>query len=164
MSENGRSTIAKELKKHDYFFVNDLPNALFSSRIDLKNPVDETLNLTIQSFGFKYGLPAELDLCFDVRFLKNPFYEEHLRPFTGLDLAVAEHVLSKQPAQEFLHAASGLLTHLLPLYRQQKRRALIIAVGCTGGRHRAPAVAEQLERLLAAEGFKIQVIHRDIAK
>lgn len=121
------------------------------------------LHLLVQSFGFRNGLPMGADLVFDVRFLDNPHFVEALRPKTGLDREVSSYVLSQSDYQTFLVKLKDLLFFLLPRYRQEGKTSLTICVGCTGGRHRSVAVAEDLRPYLLGTGFPVQVQHRDIA-
>jgi UPF0042 nucleotide-binding protein len=122
------------------------------------------LHLLVQSFGFRHGLPLGSDLVFDVRFLDNPHFVEALRPKTGLDREVSNFVLNQPDYKVFLDKLNGLLFFLLPRYRQEGKTSLTIAVGCTGGRHRSVAVAEDLGPHLLGAGFVVQVHHRDIDK
>ncbi len=120
------------------------------------------LSVTILSFGFKHGVPAELDLCFDVRFLPNPFFVEGLRPLAGTDAAVRDFVLAQADAQGFLTRVDELLTFLLPRFVNEGKSYVTVAIGCTGGRHRSPAVADALGARLQARGVPARVVHRDI--
>jgi UPF0042 nucleotide-binding protein len=120
------------------------------------------LHLQIQSFGFRNGLPLGADLVFDVRFLDNPYFVEELRPKTGLDPKVSSFVLSQTDYQTFLDKLKDLLFFLMPRYRQEGKTSLTIAIGCTGGRHRSVAVAEDLRPYLLGTGCVVQVNHRDI--
>ena len=122
------------------------------------------LHLQIQSFGFRHGLPLGSDLVFDVRFLDNPHFVEALRPKTGLDREVSNFVLNQPDYKVFLDKLKGLLFFLLPRYLQEGKTILTIAIGCTGGRHRSVAVAEDLGPHLLGAGFVVQVHHRDIDK
>ncbi len=122
------------------------------------------LQLQVQSFGFRHGLPLSSDLVFDVRFLDNPHFIEALRPKTGLDREVSNFVLNQPDYKVFLDKLKGLLFFLLPRYRQEGKTSLTIAVGCTGGRHRSVAIAEDLAPHLLGAGFAVQVHHRDIDK
>ncbi len=122
------------------------------------------LDITIMSFGYKYGLPMEADLVFDARFLPNPFYVEELRPQSGLDPAVSEYVLSFQQTEEFMRQLDTMLDFLLPLYVEEGKLGLTIAVGCTGGRHRSVAIAAALNERLQAKGHKSVNLNRDIDK
>ncbi|MGD9702485.1 MAG: RNase adapter RapZ [Acidimicrobiia bacterium] len=120
------------------------------------------LQLAIESFGFKNGLPLDSDIVMDVRFLPNPYWVEGMRSLTGKDAPVREHVFAHPAAGEFLEGLDDLLTKLLPHYEVEGKSYLTVAIGCTGGRHRSVAVAEELARRLAARGFDPRVIHRDL--
>lgn len=122
------------------------------------------LQLAVESFGFKNGLPLDSDIVMDVRFIPNPYWEKELRPLTGQDHAVREYVFSKPGVEEFVDRLDGLLASLLPHYRDEGKAYLTIAIGCTGGRHRSVAVAEELARRLTVRGFAPRVIHRDIGR
>ena len=121
--------------------------------------------VNVVSFGFKYGLPMEADLVFDVRFLPNPYYIDELRPQTGLDQGVADYVLQSRQAQGYLPRLEELLAYSLPLYVEEGKTALVIAVGCTGGRHRSVAVAHVLAEFLRSRcGCPVTENHRDMAR
>ena len=116
------------------------------------------------SFGFKYGYPAEADLVMDVRCLPNPYYVDGLREKTGLDAEVRDYVLDREVTRGFQKRLYDLIDYLLPLYRDEGKSQLVIAVGCTGGRHRSVTLTEELAKHLAAGGQKVMVNHRDIGK
>lgn len=120
------------------------------------------LTLTIASFSFRCGLPREADMVFDARFLQNPYWEQGLRNLTGKDLAVAEYVSNDPAYVAYMTHLLGLLLPLLPRFQQEGKSYLTIAVGCTGGRHRSVAVAEQLAQALSEAGYAANVTHRDI--
>jgi RNase adapter protein RapZ len=122
------------------------------------------MRLTITSFGFKHGVPVDVDLVFDVRFLPNPFWVEELRPNSGLDPDVRDYVLGQGISGQFLDQLESMLVLLLPAYEAEGKSYLTVAIGCTGGRHRAVAVSEDLARRLAAHGHTPRVQHRDIAR
>lgn len=126
--------------------------------------VDGRMLLQIQSFGFRNGLPLAADLVFDVRFLDNPHFVEELRPKSGLDLDVSDFVLNQADYQTFLEKLKNLLFFLLPRYRKEGKTSLTIGIGCTAGRHRSVAVAEDLGPHLLGVGCAVQVDHRDIDK
>ena len=124
-----------------------------------------SMAVQVVSFGFKYGLPMEAHLVFDVRFMPNPFYIEELRPRTGLERAVAGYVFSFQQTKEYLVKLQDLLAFSLPLYAEEGKTALVIAVGCTGGRHRSVAVTHALAEFLRSHcGCPVAETHRDIAR
>lgn len=118
----------------------------------------------VVSFGFKYGLPVDADLVFDLRFIPNPHFVPELRPKTGQDADVSEYVLSSEPAKELLEDLRVLLTHTLPRYQREGKAYLTIGLGCTGGRHRSVAMAEELGTWLRAEGYDAVTAHRDVAR
>ncbi len=121
-----------------------------------------SLIVTVESFGFKYGVPTDADVMFDVRFLPNPFFMEQLRAATGLEPAVAEFVLQRDEARQFLAAVRTLLESTLPLYLREGKSYLTLAIGCTGGRHRSVAIAEELGTQVRGWGYEVQMRHRDI--
>jgi UPF0042 nucleotide-binding protein len=120
--------------------------------------------VTVNSFGFKYGLPQESDLVFDVRFLPNPFHMPDLRPMSGLDGPVAEFIGRWPQAQEFLGKLKDMVGFLLPQYAEEGRGGLVVSIGCTGGRHRSVMVADELAGELRERGHSVVVSHRDIGK
>ena len=120
------------------------------------------MTVSVTSFGFKYGLPLEADLVFDVRFMPNPFYIEELRPQTGLDQAVSDYVFSFQQTQGYLKRLEDLLTFSLPLYAEEGKTSLVIAVGCTGGHHRSVAVTHALTEFISGQGYQVTENHRDM--
>lgn len=123
------------------------------------------LQLTVMSFGYKYGLPADADLVADMRFLPNPFWNEELRPFTGLDQQVSDYVLSRTGAEEFLTGYVAALMPVIEGYLRENKHYATIAIGCTGGKHRSVAVAARLGELLSGlDGVSIAVRNRDLGK
>ena len=133
----------------ELFAVEDLPDAL---------------QVSVVSFGFKHGIPLDVDTMFDVRFIPNPYYDEALRPLTGRDEAVRRFVLDQAATQDFLGRVEGLFESLIPAYRNEGKSYLTIAIGCTGGQHRSVAIAEALSLRLANRGVAARVAHRDIEK
>ncbi|HET6954112.1 MAG TPA: RNase adapter RapZ [Acidimicrobiales bacterium] len=123
-----------------------------------------TMQTTVLSFGYKHGLPLDADIVFDCRFLPNPHWVDELRPLTGLDVPVRDYVLGQPAAEVFLTNLEVLLTQLLPAYVAEGKAYLTIALGCTGGRHRSVAIAEEVARRLREHGMRIGVIHRDVDK
>jgi RNase adapter protein RapZ len=122
----------------------------------------DVMQLSLVSFGFKHGIPLDVDMVWDVRFLPNPHWEEHLRELSGLDDAVSTFTIEQPLAQQFLDKAQGMLQFLLPAYQAEGRSYLTIAIGCTGGRHRSVAVTEAIGAWLAANGHHPRITHRDI--
>jgi UPF0042 nucleotide-binding protein len=122
------------------------------------------LTATVLSFGFKYGLPLDADLVIDARFLPNPHWIPELRPKTGQDPVVRDYVLGQDGAAEFLDRYVDVLRLLIPGYRREGKRYLTLAVGCTGGKHRSVAIAEEFARRLSAEGVAAAARHRDLGR
>lgn len=120
-------------------------------------------NVNIVSFGFKHGVPLDADIMFDVRFLPNPHYIEHMRPMTGLDEDVSSYVLKQPETQKFIEKLADLFGFLLPQYKREGKSQLVIAIGCTGGQHRSVTLAEHFAKALKEE-FVTHVSHRDIHK
>ena len=123
-----------------------------------------TMLISVVSFGFRFGVPTDSDLVFDVRFLPNPNYQPRLKNKTGRDRAVQRFVESHPQTQEFVRRITELLFFLLPNYLREGKSYLTIAVGCTGGRHRSVALGERIARQISDEGYKVRVSHRDIGK
>lgn len=126
----------------------------------------QNLMVTILSFGFKYGIPADSDLVFDVRFLPNPYYIEELRPKTGNDKAVQDFVMNHENSQVFLDKLTDMVRFLIGQYEAEKRTQLIISIGCTGGKHRSVTLANALHKALLQDNrdYGLKVEHRDIEK
>jgi RNase adapter protein RapZ len=123
-----------------------------------------TMQTTLVSFGYKHGLPLDADLVFDCRFLPNPYWVDELRPHTGLDDQVRDYVLGQEAAGPFLDNLEAMLRQLLPAYVAEGKAYLTIALGCTGGRHRSVAIAEEVAARLRAAGHRVGVLHRDLDK
>ena len=124
----------------------------------------DVMQLTVESFGYKHGIPLDVDLVFDVRFLPNPHWDENLRPLSGLDQSVSDYVLQQPLAVEFVDKIDSLFGMLIPAYRAEGKSYLTVAIGCTGGRHRSVAIAEEVSRKFIQLGHNPRVIHRDIAR
>ena len=131
------------------------------NRIFVENQSYENLMITVQSFGFKYGIPIDADIVMDVRFLKNPFYEPALRPLTGRDQEVRDYVFASDEAKHFLESYCNLMREVLPQYVAAGRVDLNIAIGCTGGQHRSISVAVELADNLKKAGYNVRLKHRD---
>jgi RNase adapter protein RapZ len=123
---------------------------------------DDALQIAVTSFGFKHGLPLDVDLVMDVRFLPNPHWIDDLRPLTGLDAPVRTFVLEQELTREFLERFEHLLDLLLPAYVAEGKSYLSLAIGCTGGRHRSVALAEEIANWFRARGHQPRVTHRDL--
>lgn len=134
-------------------------------KIFVENRKFKNLYITIVSFGFKYGIPSDADLVFDVRFLPNPYYIDDLRPKSGNDREVREFVMNNEKAQEFMKKLGDMMRFLIPNYILEGKHQLVVAVGCTGGKHRSVTLANELfESLQGAGEYGVKIEHRDIAK
>ena len=134
-------------------------------KIFLQDARYKNMYVTVLSFGFKYGIPEDADLVFDVRFLPNPYYDEHLRPLTGQVQAVRDYVMQGGTADAFLKKLYDMIDFLLPNYINEGKNQLVIAVGCTGGKHRSVTLANELYRRLGEnDTYGIRIEHRDIEK
>lgn len=122
------------------------------------------LFVTVLSFGFKYGIPVDADLVFDVRFLPNPYYIEELKPLTGNDKAIRDYVLGFEAADLFIEKLEDMIKFLLPNYVEEGKNSLVIAIGCTGGKHRSVTIANALAGKLKSTEYGCKVEHRDIDK
>jgi len=129
-----------------------------------KNPDKRPLMVSVVSFGYRYGVPTDADLVFDVRFLPNPHFVPRLREFTGKDPKVRRYIRSFPQTGEFLRRVEGLLTYLIPHYAREGKSYLTIAFGCTGGRHRSVMMSEAVEKYLEKRDVTAKVVHRDIEK
>jgi len=125
---------------------------------------DATMQTSILSFGFKHGVPLDVDLMFDCRFLPNPYWVESLRPQSGLDQPVRDYVLGRPETAEFLDKLDDMLAMLIPAYVREGKSYLTVAMGCTGGRHRSVALAEELAVRLNKHGITTSVFHRDVER
>ena len=142
--------------------VHDLRRAIETSFATIAN---KRQHVTVQSFGFKHGAPADADIVVDVRFLPNPFWEPELRPFRGTDRPVSDYVLSQPHAEEFITRFIDMFTTTTEGYRREGKSFITVGVGCTGGHHRSVAVAEELARRLGKiDGLDVSVNHRDITR
>lgn len=133
-------------------------------RLFVGDDAKQKLTVNVMSFGYKYGIPIESDLVFDVRFLPNPFYVAELRELCGLDKPVSDFVFNRPETRQFMEKLKDLVDFLLPRYVDEGKMALTISIGCTGGRHRSVAVAKALAEYIAGIGYASQNINRDIAK
>ncbi|MFT4657748.1 MAG: UPF0042 nucleotide-binding protein [Ilumatobacter sp.] len=125
---------------------------------------ESRLQVSVESFGFKYGLPLDADMVMDVRFLPNPHWQPDLRPLTGHDPKVRDHVLETAAGSDFVDRYDDLLASLLPHYEKEGRSYLTVAIGCTGGRHRSVAITEELASRLRSRGVAVRVTHRDVGR
>jgi UPF0042 nucleotide-binding protein len=129
-----------------------------------QNPGRRPLLISVVSFGFRYGIPSDADLLFDVRFLPNPHFVPKLRPFSGKNPKVARYIRSFPQTDQFLRRIENLLAYLIPHYIREGKSYLTIALGCTGGRHRSVMLAEVIRRYLKKKGYATKVVHRDLEK
>ena len=134
-------------------------------RIFVKDEEFNSLYITILSFGFKYGIPADSDIVMDVRFLPNPYYVDGLRPKTGNDVEIQQYVMQFPEAKEFLDKLENLVSFLIPHYIDEGKNQLVISIGCTGGKHRSVTLANELyKRLDGNKDYGLKIEHRDIGK
>ena len=156
-----RATADRIIDTSDYN-VHQLRAAL-ASWYTAVNP-SRRMTISVLSFGYKYGLPFNADLVFDVRFLPNPHFVEHLRAGSGNDQSVADYVLASQATQDFLKRCFEFIDFLLPHYEREGKAYLTIALGCTGGRHRSVALGNLLHQHLQGRGYQLTLTHRDLEK
>ncbi len=159
----------KEVKeKADYIIdtthvlTRDLKEQINS--IFLDNKEFDSLIVSICSFGFKYGIPLDSDLVFDVRFLPNPYYISELKPLTGIDKAVYDYVMGYDETKQFLDKLTDMVEFLIPQYKKEGKHQLVISIGCTGGKHRSVAIAEALRSRLLLNKRSVVISHNDIDK
>ena len=161
-----REALAFLKKKSDYIIdtssllTRDLRQEI--ERIFVQNEKYNNLFVTILSFGFKYGIPADADLVFDVRFLPNPYYVEKLKPLTGNDKPIQDYVMGCPQAVEFMDKLEDMINFLIPNYILEGKNSLVIAIGCTGGKHRSVTLANELYRRLSDKDYGIKIEQRDI--
>lgn len=144
------------------FQISRLQNELF--RLFVGNKDERTIDVNVISFGFKYGIPTNADLVFDVRFLPNPFYISELASKSGLEEPVREYVFKHAQTREFMTRLEDMIEFLLPFYIEEGKYSLVIAIGCTGGHHRSVAIAEELGAFITGKGYHVETGHRDIEK
>ena len=135
------------------------------NKIFVQNKEYKNLYITVLSFGFKYGIPNDADLVFDVRFLPNPYYIEELRPMSGNDQPVRDYVMNNDTAKQFLTKLTDMVEFLIPNYISEGKTPLVIGIGCTGGKHRSVTLANELyEALKKTDSYGVRIEHRDIGK
>ncbi len=125
---------------------------------------EKTLTVSVVSFGYKYGIPLDADLVFDVRFLPNPHYDEDLRPLPGSSEEVRRFVLDQEATKQFMRRLTDLMDFLLPQFVAEGKAHLTVALGCTGGKHRSVVLGDELTKFLRSQGYKVRVRHRDVRK
>ncbi len=143
------------------FSIHDLRRHLQEKLLSLDRSL-QGLRIHILSFGYKYGVPGEADLVFDLRFLPNPYFEPKLQQMTGQDQAVIEYILAREPGQSFQQKLIDFLLYILPLYAREGRYRLTLAFGCTGGRHRSVSVAEKVFKMLQDNYYQVTLEHRHL--
>jgi UPF0042 nucleotide-binding protein len=154
-----RADVVIDTTGRNIYELHELVDEAFSEGLP-----EQPLRLAIRSFGFKYGTPREVDLLLDVRFLPNPHWLPELRERTGVDPVVSDYVLDSPDAAAFLDKTSDLVDFLIPRFRAEGKSFVTLGIGCTGGRHRSVAIAEELGRRLADSGAVVSVRHRDMEK
>ena len=163
-----RSRIAFLRKEADYIIdTTSLLTRELKAELDkifIENAEYNNFIINVVSFGFKYGIPRDADLVFDVRFLPNPYYDLELRPLTGNDEAIQNFVMQFDEAKEFLNKIVDLLEFLIPNYIKEGKNGLVVAVGCTGGKHRSVTLANGIFKELEALPYSVRIVHRDIEK
>lgn len=132
--------------------------------IFLNGKISHNLNITIMSFGYKYGLPQDSDLVFDVRFLPNPYYIEELKYLTGNDSSVQNYVMGFATTITFIDKLVDMLKFLMPLYIEEGKSNIVISIGCTGGKHRSVTISNKLADILSEENYRVILTHRDVEK
>ena len=159
---SGLRTLADEIIDTSSLSIHQLRNLI----TQLCHPAGDArrMNVILTSFGYKYGVPADADLVFDVRFLPNPFFVSELRNLSGNERPVSDYVMNNEVARRFREKFFDLIAFLTPLYEQEGKSYLTICVGCTGGMHRAVSVINSLQSFLAGKGYQVRVIHRDLGK
>jgi UPF0042 nucleotide-binding protein len=161
--------LLEELKEHADIVVDTSDFNVHQLRDRLRElftdqPEEGLLQPNLVSFGYKHGLPLDVDLLFDCRFLPNPHWVEELRPLTGLDEPVRAYVLEQPGTEEFLDELGRLLDLLLPGFVREGKSYLTIGIGCTGGHHRSVVIAEELGKQLRRHGYPVRVHHRDVER
>ncbi|MBE7063302.1 MAG: RNase adapter RapZ [Clostridia bacterium] len=156
----------KRLATHTIDTSHMQPQHLKKRMRDLFSDASDGLPMTIDimSFGFKYGIPLDSDLVFDVRFLPNPFYEPELKPMTGLDEPVREYIMAYPQSRDFCDRLLDMVQFLIPQYAEEGKSNLVISIGCTGGKHRSVTVAAFLAEALSSRGTVCRLLHRDKEK
>lgn len=178
LSKNGRIDKGIELERQKLEFIKKQADYIIDTsrllsrelkieleKIFIKEQEYRSLYITVLSFGFKYGIPIDSDLVFDVRFLPNPYYIEELRPKTGNDIEIRDFVMQYKEAHDFLDKLEDMVEFLIPNYISEGKNQLVISIGCTGGKHRSVTLANELyNRLKDHVGYGIKIEHRDIGK
>lgn len=159
----------EEVKKRSDYIIDTTSMKLGRFKEELlsifvQGSITYNLNITVMSFGYKYGLPKDSDLVFDVRFLPNPFYIDSLKNFTGNDKNVQDYVMSFDTTTMFTNKLKDMLLFLLPHYIKEGKSSLVVSIGCTGGKHRSVTIANLIATMLSQENYRVMVNHRDVGK
>ncbi len=159
----------EEVKKRSDYIIDTTSMKLGRLKEELLNiflqgNITHNLNITIMSFGYKYGLPQDSDLVFDVRFLPNPFYIESLKNLTGNEKDVQDYVMGFNITEIFINKLEDMLTFLLPHYVKEGKSNLVISIGCTGGKHRSVTISNKIASFLTEENYRVLLNHRDVGK
>jgi len=177
LSQTGRVDKAIELERERLEFLRKKADVIIdTSHLLIRELKSQIYNIyvedqkfmnfmvTILSFGFKYGIPTDADLVFDVRFLPNPYYIPELKPLTGMDEPVKKYVLESETTKIFLNKLEDMLTFLIPHYISEGKNQLVVCIGCTGGKHRSVTLVNEISERMAGSGYGIKTEHRDIGK
>ena len=176
LSQDGKITSGITLERGKLKRIKDLANNTVDTTTYSLKQLGEVMDrlysshsergilITVTTFGYKRGIPIDADMVFDMRFLPNPFYEKDLREHTGQEQDVKEFVLSFPRAHIFIEKINELVNYVAPYYLEQDKKQLIIAIGCTGGMHRSVVVAEELYSIFLAQGHRVTIEHRDLAR
>jgi len=132
--------------------------------IFLSGKISHNLSVTVMSFGYKYGIPQDSDLVFDVRFLPNPYYIDELKYHTGNDVKVQEYVMGFDTSVTFIKKLVDILDFLMPLYVKEGKSNLVISIGCTGGKHRSVTISNKIADILTEKNYRVLLTHRDVMK
>lgn len=159
----------EEVKKRSNFIIDTTNMKLGRLKEELLNifvqgQITYNINITVMSFGYKYGLPQDSDLVFDVRFLPNPFYIESLKHHTGNDKNVQDYVMGFDTTNIFIEKLKDMLLFLLPHYIKEGKSNLVVSIGCTGGKHRSVTIANKIAAILSIENYRVMSNHRDVGK
>nr|WP_300091971.1 RNase adapter RapZ [Sedimentibacter sp.] len=159
----------EEVKKRSDYIIDTTSMKIGRLKEELLNifvqgNISYNINITVMSFGYKYGLPQDSDLVFDVRFLPNPFYIEELKSFTGNDKNVQDYVMGFDTTSTFIEKLKDMLFFLLPHYIKEGKSNLVISIGCTGGKHRSVTISNHIASILSNENYRVLLNHRDVEK
>lgn len=159
----------EEVKKRSDYIIDTTSMKIGRLKEELLNifvqgNISYNINITVMSFGYKYGLPQDSDLVFDVRFLPNPFYIEELKSFTGNDKNVQDYVMGFDTTSTFIDKLKDMLFFLLPHYIKEGKSNLVISIGCTGGKHRSVTISNHIASILSNENYRVLLNHRDVEK